>query len=478
MNKRTSIFFLVVVTLVFAISITQCSRGDNGGISINCGDNEAVYVRMDADDSNPGIMSEPLGTIQAAVACAIAGQDIRVANGTYETNSYDDKRIYLGGGISLYGGYSSDFQFRDANVYPTIITDTTDSSTSSSEKICAVMTNPDTTSSSVLDGFTINGAVLVTGAPTITNNIINGGGDVKESYGIDIESGSPTILNNTINAGNANEYTWGISSTAMGPVKISGNEIHGGDGLNSTAIRLKSLGASDSVISNNSIDGGYGYILATGINIDMNTDTGASVLIEANTIKGWGYNVGSGSLQGSGWGIVSHNGETIIRNNTIRAKTMGLSNASNSVISNNTIQAGNFLQAVGITTATSAAIVNNIISSGISDEFYNICIDEQDSDSDPVLLSNNDLIGCTTLYRDEGAVNITNIADVNALADINASGNISIPPNLDSSQDYRLTEASPVEVTQGGLDLSDNFSTDKAGDTRTVPWSMGAYEYD
>jgi len=44
--------------------------------------------------------------------------------------------------------------------------------------------------------------------------------------------------------------------------------------------------------------------------------------------------------------------------------------------------------------------------------------------------------------------------------------------------DWRLTASSPTEVTQGGLDLSAEFTTDKDGVTRTAPWSIGAYEQD
>ena len=43
--------------------------------------------------------------------------------------------------------------------------------------------------------------------------------------------------------------------------------------------------------------------------------------------------------------------------------------------------------------------------------------------------------------------------------------------------DLHLTTASSATVRQGGADLSSLFTTDKAGLTRTPPWSMGAFEF-
>ena len=47
-------------------------------------------------------------------------------------------------------------------------------------------------------------------------------------------------------------------------------------------------------------------------------------------------------------------------------------------------------------------------------------------------------------------------------------------PNLTASYHLQSTSGNAKE---GGADLSGTFTTDYAGDTRTVPWSIGAYEY-
>ncbi len=44
--------------------------------------------------------------------------------------------------------------------------------------------------------------------------------------------------------------------------------------------------------------------------------------------------------------------------------------------------------------------------------------------------------------------------------------------------DWHLNDNSPSSVTQGGINLSSEFTKDKDDVTRTAPWSMGAYEKD
>jgi hypothetical protein len=248
-----------------------------------------------------------------------------------------------------------------------------------------------------------------------------------------------------------------LASGFDAPVAISNNTINSG-----TGIHIMSTSSFEDKINNNSITGGAGISLT-------NFFVG---IIEANTIS-------------AGTGISTTKGAPTIRNNTIKGGTPGIYNRVGSIISNNTIVGEGSRGPAIINEHPSAIIQNNIFD--MRDALGAICVAEAGSNSDPASLRNNDLAGCSTLYCDEGLTDIgmgvcvtaiTNISDVNALAGTDASGNISIPPNLDSAQDYRLTTASPVEVTQGGLDLSADFNADKAGNARTVPWSMGAYEYD
>ncbi|MCD6120723.1 MAG: hypothetical protein J7K04_02650 [Spirochaetales bacterium] len=45
--------------------------------------------------------------------------------------------------------------------------------------------------------------------------------------------------------------------------------------------------------------------------------------------------------------------------------------------------------------------------------------------------------------------------------------------------DYRLLSGTPTGISEGGANLSaEGFNLDKDKTTRTIPWSIGAYELD
>ena len=126
---------------------------------------------------------------------------------------------------------------------------------------------------------------------------------------------------------------------------------------------------------------------------------------------------------------------------------------------------------------------------------YRVCIYEMQGNENPAAVMNNDLVECpSALYADfiggsggncpfNSSFNcLVDAAAVNALTDmtIGSSGNVSVDPLFadPGEPDYHLSTNSPVEVRQGGLDLSADFIDDFDGALRTVPWSMGAYEQD
>jgi hypothetical protein len=188
-----------------------------------------------------------------------------------------------------------------------------------------------------------------------------------------------------------------------------------------------------------------------------------------------------------------------IYNNIIRAGngywSIGLQNystGSNPKIYNNVITGGtgNRARAVEMKFGSAPEIINNIIFTEGGTNRYGIY--EYTLDGDPAVVENNDIFNCpTALYYDEGddseydegnnGTNITDIASVNTLTDITVSANISTDPQFEnmSGNDYHLTADSPASVTEGGQDLSsEGISEDMDENPRTVPWSMGAYEYD
>jgi hypothetical protein len=72
---------------------------------------------------------------------------------------------------------------------------------------------------------------------------------------------------------------------------------------------------------------------------------------------------------------------------------------------------------------------------------------------------------------------LNTVAEIESYLGAVASGNIADDPEPfvnREDRDYRLTAGSAPE--HAGLDLSAEFTTDRDGVLRSVPWSMGAYE--
>ncbi len=101
-------------------------------------------------------------------------------------------------------------------------------------------------------------------------------------------------------------------------------------------------------------------------------------------------------------------------------------------------------------------------------------------------MNNNSVYNCATgLYRDRENVfdYMTLVASGNfsdgkghTLTTPVGTGNVSADANLDSG--FNLTSGTPVSVSSGDGDFSSLFTTDFNGSTRTVPWSIGAFERD
>jgi hypothetical protein len=353
--------------------------------------------------------------------------------------------VILKDGISVFGGYSADFSERDSAAHVTKITDTsTATAPSHLNPNRAVETHGFIDTPTVLDGFTIRGsdqgnhsaAILVNGGggPIIQHNIIQGGGtDLLKpslfSMGVVNYDGGPTIQDNTIDGGKGNR----------------------------ASIAIVNGGASFYLIRNNAIDGGSGTLFAFGIWSTLDDSPGA--VVRNNTIHG-------GHFTGSSYGVQIESSSPTIQNNTINGG------------SGTTVSYGIQNKRFGSSATPSNPIIENniIITTGTGPEY---CIHEIDADMDPVSLKHNDLFGCgTALYFDEGTTPLSSIAAVNSLS--GATDNVSLDPNFvdQSGGNWHLTPSSPPSVSQGGLDLSPAFTTDKDGFTRTIPWSMGAYESD
>ncbi len=231
-----------------------------------------VYVSsgdLDADDAREGTLTEPKKTIQAGIDEAAdkytsSSSEVRVASGTYQNTVNGTPVASVVEGVSLYGGYSSDFSGKSGT--STIIDFSTTGGTSSVPNSAIFCDNlaPAITTATIIDGFTVkvgkgsyNAAIFCdTASPTIQNVTLIGRANTGGvSYGIRIITASPVITNNQIFTSwedlRATE-SYGIysSGTTSAPV-ISANTIHSGDGV--AAYGIRDGGGAGATISDNSI---------------------------------------------------------------------------------------------------------------------------------------------------------------------------------------------------------------------------------
>ncbi len=241
----------------------------------------AVYVSSGlntinpGDPSNDGTKTSPLSVIQTGVNLADDLYDtarVNVAEGDYNVAcALSPSAVYaveMKEGISLYGGYSENFNNYNSSTYISKITDTSTSGTGSSEfnPISAIYCDSTITNNTVIDGFTItigkdNGthsAIYCNGgSPTIKNNIIQGQDLANASllsHGILFSSSSAIIQNNTIDPGTSTVNSTGLYCVSTSTLTIENNTLSGGVGDSSYVIRTE--GGSDAIISYNNITGG------------------------------------------------------------------------------------------------------------------------------------------------------------------------------------------------------------------------------
>jgi len=454
-------------------------------------------------------------TIQAAIDAATAPAEVRVNDGTYTVDSTTgtDTHIVLKEGVSLYGGYNSDFSIRDLSLYTSTITDT------GTGKIpnAAIEDSSSITSATIVDGFTINGSTTAeysaainlqqATSPIISNCNINGGAGTSASLGIRVVFASPTIEYNIISGGSGGSpQSYGITALTDSDTIIRYNTITGGTGQQTRGINI---GGATSEIHNNFIDGGS----ATFDSVGINGQTFSTMTIYENEI--YGGNASSAAL-----GINNTlDGTAIVFNNIISG---GNANSSISVqngaggggtitVRNNTLYAGEgSTEAYGVRNLGSSSLFvleNNILfesNAAISTAIF------KSLGSDPYnAIRNNNIFGFDRVFVDNDGGCISNLdgdndnttcdlAELESLGTIpnGASGNVEDDPvfaDIDGvdndistmdDNDWHFSAGSPVSVTTGGLNGVDQtpvwtFNTDMDGVTRPAsgsPWSMGAFE--
>lgn len=475
--RDASGLFLFVLLAGFIIG---CGGGGESGSS--GGGESVIYVSKSGDDADPGTEAEPMLTIGAGITAAEAlgiPSEVRVSGGLY------DESVTLVEGVSLFGGYSTDWALRDADKYTTTIADPAVADGVWNSPNCAICAGGTITTDTIIDRFTIQGGggefssgifAGSGGAPTIQNNTINGGSGDK-AYGIhNYNSSSPYIAGNTINGGSGRN-SYGIYNDESSSPSIAGNTIDGSSG-GSYSYGIYNGDNSLPAIQNNTINGGSGG----GHSYGIYNDNTSSLTITDNIINGGrgGYSYGiysNNSLPnifnntiagGSGgnfsYGISSRNSLPNIFNNTIGGGSGGhyscgiYNDFSSSTIYNNAIDGGSGDSSRAIYNGgSSPSIYNNTINGGIGGSYSygiynrnatspkidnnivftsgtgsNYCIYEEDASDDPATFRNNDLFDCdTALYYD-----------------------------FDDDANYTAIAAMETDLTNEGISNGDNISVD------------------
>jgi hypothetical protein len=501
-----------------------------------------IYVHsINGNDSYPGTRDLPLRTIQRGVIRAsdyFEKASVHVAAGVYTVFSRNDSSlpvedkpgIFLKDGISLHGGYSPyDWNLRnsdpDKEEYRTIIRDV------NQEDGIAVIMARFLTREIVIEGFTIEsgggpsacGIVFINTHGNIMNNRILLSRNTMNLNLIRVTNGSLYGENNRIDCIDAQIGSIVFASNCKLALK---DNIIKGKKLKSDFNTIIFTESATVMMKRNTImmdmkDEGelYGvYIVLSNFYLENNTllinddHQGAKVI---------GYHVSNslGTMDGNILMSYSHIIEAFLGVNLVSSKMQ----ITNSIIY--AYSCGQIMVGLGIINSDlvyqNNLLIFDLSQSGTSSPYplgafitgYSQCrIDNNIFQNSPALLSvglvkadsrtqieslrNNLFFGFLSPFVDENenyyssftsTDTIQKFERMGTLAEMLTGNLIEINPWLvPEPKDFttvpspfsRFTTASPVEVTQGGLDFSSSFSTDILGNLRTVPWSMGPYEQD
>ncbi len=389
-----------------------------------------IYVHPDGLGSNPGTAADPLPTIQDGIAAAVAANlgAVYVAAGDYEAASDAGQTVMVVSGIDLLGGFDpQDWENRDPSAYVTRIFDP-----SSSGETNAVTVDVAGVTDCTLDGLRIEASNL------------------PNSLAVHIRGGAPLVQRSTI-VGEV-RFTQGGSAT------LQDNHLE-----HDLALRC--------------LDSG-GFVPTPVVQRN---------LLVGTVVWSCGGTLAANLLRGDGNPFPDY-----IRGLLTLGGMHSAQITSNTIVLDHDLAPPNTAIMVyggGSGDGADEVINNNIIAPGRA------CISQEGSDfgNDPLILGGvrNNNLGCEILHQRFDIVSsgnpwttdgeITSLASLHGQVD-GASGNISEEPgvvDVESDWHLRTDGTTPCAVSRGGEDASATHdAADYDGEDRTVPWSIGAFEYD
>ena len=315
--------------------------------------------------------------IQAAVDAAFAGDEIRVAGGTYTgVHSFSGvtQVVYVSKTLTIRGGYSPDLSVWDPDTYST----TVDAEMMGRGFYLGGDVTPTLEALSITGGSGVaggggsdaGGGIYIQDAhPTISGCLVysntGGSGAGVRFYGSsNVTLIGNRILNNVATGGNGGGvYAYSGDNAALTGNQIYGNRANNGGGLymgNSDGVSL----FGNEIYSNTTPGNGGGMLISSSDDLDLsynlvysNTSTGSggglSLHVGTGTMTGnqFTYNTVSGS--GNGGGIyldrsdIQSDGDIIRWNRTVSGEGSGISMFESSPVLSNTVVADNVDEGAG-----------------------------------------------------------------------------------------------------------------------------------
>ncbi len=330
-----------------------------------------------SNSSDCSASSAPCATIQYAISQSAAGDEIRVAQGTYT------ETIGIGVTLTLKGGYEAAGWTRNITANPTII---------DANGANASVVNITPGINVVIEGFTIQGAnnagdngggflindaTVVISATVIQNNATSGGGGGGvwyEGNNVNVSVVNSSLLNNSASAsggGIAGCCTGSNSALGLDNVTVRENSAPSGGGLalNDVVATI----TNSQIISNTAASGDGGGINA-GPNVTLSL---ANSAVLSNTALGGGglslnnsavsldnVNLTGNQASGSGGGMALSQATAVITDGQIANNTAGASggglwlNNANATLTSVTVQ-GNQAVSSGYASGGGVDTTNN-----------------------------------------------------------------------------------------------------------------------
>ncbi|PEN14447.1 hypothetical protein CRI94_05320 [Longibacter salinarum] len=422
-----------------------------------------IFVREGA--SGTGTASDPYGSLQDALADG-SSNEIRVAEGTYVPSSSDQSASFvLTDGVTILGGYASDFSTRDPSTFITVLGGDIDQDGTSSGNTYRVVVSPSTlASSATLDGLVISGGnasqlggsdagaglFVDQSSPTVRNVTFRNNQAIVGGGAVLIQGGSPTFESVVFDQNTATATVGGgaVYVIEADPLTIRQSTFVGNQGLSGGALNI-SAGTVDidnsEFTQNTSADGGGAIFADTG---DL---TITRSIFDQNTTSG---------TTGGGGAIYQVTGSSRITNTVFAGNT-----------TTGTVPGGAIHAAEG----SSASIFNSVFTGNAATEARGGAIFLEGADltaTHITALSNDSPDGSAVHAGDGGTATLQNIIlwpQTGPVIATTLSGTVSVgaalidgglptaatlidgaPPVLDANPDY--TDAGGSDGVQGTLD--------------------------